>query len=237
MAVMSDRWWWVGVGCLTVFAVHTISRQLHEIRKLVQVTEDEARLNVVGQDTEDGETRFWMTQLSRMSNVEAQALKLATLETLSKGLSYELRIAALKIIFERATRESLGPLLSRVGSKDPQTRNSALQVLKLLSQSIPYQSLNNISTFRALIQALHYHVPPHTTEAGHRPPHLRPPPERNAMYVLARLIPYNVSGALKAGVVTRWLAKYPFGDTEHEKREAVKALKSWSAQDALLSEI
>jgi hypothetical protein len=57
------------------------------------------------------------------------------------------------------------------------------------------------------------------------------------MYVLARLIPYNVSEALKAGVVTRWLATYPFGDTEHERREAIKALKSWSAQDALLSEI
>ena len=57
------------------------------------------------------------------------------------------------------------------------------------------------------------------------------------MYVLARLIPYNVSEALKAGVVTRWLAKYPFGDTEHDRREAIKALKTWSAQDVLLSEI
>jgi hypothetical protein len=83
-----------------VFAVRTISRQLHEIRKLVQVTEDEARLNVVGQDTEDGETKFWMTQLSRMSNVEAQALKLATLETLSKGLSYELRVAYAYLLHE-----------------------------------------------------------------------------------------------------------------------------------------
>jgi hypothetical protein len=81
------------LGFLSVFAVRTISRQLHEIRKLVRVTEDEARPNVVGQDTEDGETKFWMKQLSRMSNVEAQALKLATLETLSKGLSYELRVA------------------------------------------------------------------------------------------------------------------------------------------------
>jgi hypothetical protein len=57
------------------------------------------------------------------------------------------------------------------------------------------------------------------------------------MYVLARLIPYNVSEALKAGVVTRWLAKYPFGSTEHERHEAIKALKSWNAQDVLLSEI
>jgi hypothetical protein len=57
------------------------------------------------------------------------------------------------------------------------------------------------------------------------------------MYVLARLIPYNVPEALKAGVVTRWLAKYPFGDTEHDRREAIKALKTWSAQDVLLSEI
>ena len=57
------------------------------------------------------------------------------------------------------------------------------------------------------------------------------------MYVLARLIPYNVSEALKAGVVTRWLAKYPFGDTEHDRREAIKALKTWNAQDVLLSEI
>ncbi|KAH0544460.1 hypothetical protein FGG08_001357 [Glutinoglossum americanum] len=172
-----------------------------------------------------------------MSNVEAQALKLATLETLSKGLSYELRVAALKIIFERATRESLGPLLQRVGSNDAQARASALQVLKLLSQSTPHQSFNNLSTFRALIQALHYYVPPHTTKAEHRAAHLRTPPERNAMYVLARLIPYNVSEALKAGVVTRWLARYPFGDTDHQRHEAIKALKSWNAQDVLLSEI
>jgi hypothetical protein len=59
----------------------------------VRVTEDEARPNVIGQDTEDGETKFWMKRLSRISNVETQALKLATLETLSKGLNYELRVA------------------------------------------------------------------------------------------------------------------------------------------------
>ncbi|KAI9778578.1 MAG: hypothetical protein M1839_007971 [Geoglossum umbratile] len=258
MATTGERWWWISVGFLTVFAVRTVSRQLHEIRKLVRVTEDEARPNVIGQDTEDGETKFWMKRLSRISNVEAQALKLATLETLSKGLSYELRVAALKIILERGTRESLNQLLKQVGSKNDQTRTSALQVLKLLSQSseyppiclssiktaeksyqslAPHQSLGNINTFRALVQALHYHVPPHATEADHRPPHLRTPSERNAMYVLARLIPYNVSEALKAGVVTRWLAKYPFGDTEHDRREMIRALKTWSAQDMLLSEI
>ena len=57
------------------------------------------------------------------------------------------------------------------------------------------------------------------------------------MAILTRILPYHLSLALRAGLVTRWLAQYPFGPDPASRRQAIKHLRSWSAGDDLLSQI
>lgn len=51
---------------------------------------------------------------------------------------------------------------------------------------------------------------------------------------------WDLSAALRAGLITRWLAKYPFGGpsaSENEKREIVKRIKSNQTDDMDMCEI
>lgn len=57
------------------------------------------------------------------------------------------------------------------------------------------------------------------------------------MQVMSVMLPHDIQTALKAGVVKRWLAHYPFGRTEAEIHEAVKKLRSYAANDQLLASI
>ncbi len=60
------------------------------------------------------------------------------------------------------------------------------------------------------------------------------------MIVLCRLLRDNLIDAISAGIVSRWLSKYPFGGSttdEAVRREAVHQLKTFTSDDILMCEV
>lgn len=69
-------------------------------------------------------------------------------------------------------------------------------------------------------------------------PRTRPLGENKAMSTLNILLPENIAAALEAGVVDRWLAKYPFPcavKNELRRRHIVTLTKIWSADDPAMA--
>lgn len=68
----------------------------------------------------------------------------------------------------------------------------------------------------------------------------RPLGERKALQILNILLPENIPAAIEAGIVTRWLTKYPFPCALAEpsrRQDVVLLLKTWWADDAVMSSI
>lgn len=55
-------------------------------------------------------------------------------------------------------------------------------------------------------------------------PTLRTQPERDAVHFLYNILEYDVAKALEAGVISRWLARYPFGGEDAPKDEKKKTI-------------
>lgn len=71
-------------------------------------------------------------------------------------------------------------------------------------------------------------------------PKTRPVGEKKALQILNILLPENVPAALEAGIITRWLSKYPFpcALTEPSRRQdLVILMKTWWSDDAVMSAI
>ncbi|EEP76637.1 predicted protein [Uncinocarpus reesii 1704] len=130
--------------------------------------------------------------------------------------------SALRIVSERATK---GPtrdlLLEDLSSGDPTRRHKALNALHFLVSSRPQEHIEENSTTISPIL-----------------PKTRPLGENKALATLCALLPDNVTVALEAGVINRWLAKYPFPcKAEPEKNNVVVYMRIWSADDPLMSSI
>lgn len=168
-------------------------------------------------------------------------------------------IRASKIICERAaTGPAYDVLLQNVSSPDPQLRSIALLALKyvcknrkqfhirdprivttiesdwyILYTAGSFITLVNYPTFHSLVTALE-----NCLKDSNRPDYVkRLPAERHAMWILSTLLPHDVSLALKAGIVKRWLARYPFGRTEAETHEAIRKLRMWLTDDRIMADI
>ncbi|WEW58501.1 hypothetical protein PRK78_003969 [Emydomyces testavorans] len=154
----------------------------------------------------------------------AQALKLDTLLKLSESSSFDLRAAALRIVSERATKGSTRDLLLEdLSSRDLARRRKALNALHFLVSSRTLEHTEETSTTISPIL-----------------PKTRPLGENKALATLNVLLPENVLAALEAGVVSRWLAKYPFpcaAQEDPKRRRVVPYMKTWSADDPLMSSI
>ena len=72
-------------------------------------------------------------------------------------------------------------------------------------------------------------------------PKTRPIGELKALQILNILLPANIPSALEAGVVSRWLSEYPFpcalDDTPSRREDVVLLMKTWWADDAVMSSI
>lgn len=71
-------------------------------------------------------------------------------------------------------------------------------------------------------------------------PKTRPLGEKKILQILNVLLPENIPAALEAGIVTRWLSKYPFPCALTEpsrKQDVVILLKTWWADDMTMSSI
>ncbi|KAI9877995.1 MAG: hypothetical protein M1830_002192 [Pleopsidium flavum] len=219
----NDNVLWLGIG---FFAIRAAAEQLQRVRTVTEVTHVEEQARVISQETED-------------------ALKFETLRKLAEGPNFDLRAASLKIISERSVKGPTYDLLLRnLTGKHPGRRNSALVALKFLSSSSAADSISNFKTYNALIDCLcnliPEHVPTPRTEYRCASQSRRPQAERTALVILCRLLQDNIFDAVRAGIVSRWLSKYPFGGSttdEARRREVVQQLKTFNSDDALMCEV
>ena len=100
----------------------------------------------------------------------------------------------------------------------------------------------SIETFQVLVKLLVSHLDDnrkrvHVPDTDYK---LRTSTERDALFILSQLVLMECKEALQAGLVTDWIAKFPFGgpnSTESTKREVVQRLKNGHTDDAIFGDI
>ncbi|KAK2759091.1 hypothetical protein FQN54_003190 [Arachnomyces sp. PD_36] len=229
---ISDRVLWVGLGVSLFLAARSVSQVLYQVRELTQIKNDEKEDHVIGEGTEE-------------------ALKLETLQKLSESTSFDLRTAALRIVSDRSTKGSTRDLLlSDLASKDKVRRGKALTAFhflisnRALARSTISNRLVDLPTYTAVVDCLCNFLEEHTEETSTTIspilPRTRPLGEKKALLILDNILGANVPAALEAGVVSRWLSKYPFPCTtkdESKRRNVVLLMKSWWSDDMVMGTI
>ena len=76
------------------------------------------------------------------------------------------------------------------------------------------------STYKAIVDCLCNLLP--EAQAAENKSAFRTQPERDALYVLHIIIGFDITTALEAGVIRRWLGQYPFGGTDASKDKKKK---------------
>ncbi|KAI9698232.1 MAG: hypothetical protein M1836_004234 [Candelina mexicana] len=184
------------LGLCSILAIRTIGRQLDQIRRLNQVTHEQKRPQVICQETED-------------------ALKLDTLQKLADGSNWDLRAAAHKIIIQRSTHgATYDLLLANINSKDNAIQYQALVALRFLTRNpAAGHNLDTPETLTALTDCLcniaASRFPEGRSTTLSSPTQARPQHERIALMILLRVTRFNVTPAIDAGIISRWLANYP----------------------------
>ena len=72
------------------------------------------------------------------------------------------------------------------------------------------------STYKAIVDCL-CNLLPEAHLAEKKDFSFRTQPERDALYFLYHILSFDVAKALEAGVISRWLARYPFGGADASK--------------------
>lgn len=210
-----SAWMWFGLGAFAFVALQTATGQYQQRRRPREIQQSLPAPHLLDQDTED-------------------ALKLETLGILTEGPNGDLQSAAVRIICERSVSgPTFGLLLQDISGADPNLRAGGLTALKYLCRSPCRHMIVKYGTFDAVVTALERFL----NDPGRSGSRHRPPPERQAMYILAWLLSRNTGLGVKAGVVRRWLAKYPFGSNDTERREAIKKIRSCASDDCVMYEI
>ncbi|KIW16948.1 hypothetical protein PV08_04139 [Exophiala spinifera] len=209
----------------------------------------------------------------RLQKDSENSLKIGTLRTLADGYNYELRTSALKIVNSRTVHSRAKDLLLRdLASKDYERRDKAINaLLLLLKQQHTHSRRSSLlaefdiskrlkATVQALINVLPLHEPLGHEEKGlpQSPilPPSRPAQEESLLVILNYMLTEETSGnvmdeppiysALAAGLVTKWLVKYPFPCALPEnqgynfKRSDVARLferSAWKSDDHLMAGI
>lgn len=121
---------------------------------------------------------------------------------------------------------------------------SAAYLLSIVSRTSVCTRLRDIQTYTALVNCLCNFLDEHTeqTSTTSSPilPKTRPVGEKKALAILNILLPENLHAAIEAGIVSRWLCKYPFPCAlrEPSRRQDVAILmKAWWSDDAVMSSI
>ncbi|KKZ63979.1 hypothetical protein EMCG_01733 [[Emmonsia] crescens] len=222
----NDRVVWLCLGITLFFAVRGIAAELHRIRELTAIRNGDKDDQVIGEGTED-------------------ALKLETLQKLSESTSFDLRAASLRIISERSTKGSTRDLLLEdLSSKDPAIRNKALNALYFLVSNRACNRLKDLPTYTALVNCLCNFLAEHKEENNKTVspilPRTRPQGEKKALNTLDIILRENIPAALEAGVISRWLSKYPFPCATHDESKRVDVVvltKTWYTDDSVMSSI
>src|SRR5690625_4205972 len=111
-------------------------------------------------------------------------------------------------------------------------------MLSLVARSTISNRLVDLPTYTAVVDCLCNFLEEHTEETSTTKspilPRTRPLGEKKALSILNNILGENVPAALEAGVVSRWLSKYPFPCTakdESKRRNVVLLMKSWWSDD------
>ena len=105
------------------------------------------------------------------------------------------------------------------------------------------ESLFNFETYSALIDCLCRFLsdpeahPPSTSDTNFS---TRPQPERDATTLFRLIYRYKLPDAYRAGLISRWLGKYPFGgasSTEMQKRDVISRLQFGQTEDFAMYDI
>ncbi|KAL8761992.1 MAG: hypothetical protein Q9184_001939 [Pyrenodesmia sp. 2 TL-2023] len=180
-------------------ATQVVHKQLLAVRRAREVAPAKALEELPNQVTED-------------------ALKLETLDELSRNINDEIRNAAVKIIIQRAKRTPVcGWLLLDLTSKNEDRRNRALTSAKYLQEKEPSCfDLGQPTAFHSITACLCYQLPlSHRFEAAKAKGQtvFRTQPEYDALELLDIFIKrFGVSLAVECNVVSLWFVRYPFGD-------------------------
>lgn len=117
-------------------------------------------------------------------------------------------------------------------------------MLSLVARSTISNRLVDLPTYTAVVDCLCNFLEEHTEETSTTKspilPRTRPLGEKKALSILNNILGENVPAALEAGVVSRWLSKYPFPCTakdESKRRNVVLLMKSWWSDDMTMSAI
>jgi hypothetical protein len=218
------------VAGLTVFgavAYYLAREQLLAVKNDAKITKAAPPAKVINQSTED-------------------AVKLEALEVLLESPNYELQGAAVKIITNRATKPHIyQALLHKIRYGDIPQQEQALASLRYLVSYTNPKYLNPERTLSTVITFLSNNQPKFPTGVDADLPlwKLRSEPVKDALHilddVLSSLSSQTFPTALKAGLVSKWLSKYPFGGpsaTEAAARDELRSL-NWDSEDLLLFNI
>lgn len=117
--------------------------------------------------------------------------------------------------------------------------------MHLVHRNIIQMQFNDLATFTALITCLCHLLNEHTKETSDIDspicPKTRPLGEENALIVLLSVLPDNIPAALEAGIISRWLYRYPFPCLRGSWEPVVNVYNltrlPYGADDAVLSSI
>ena len=115
--------------------------------------------------------------------------------------------------------------------------------LYILTATDVRESLCNYETYKALIDCLCRFLSDreaHPFSNFDTNLSTRPQAEKDATTLLRLLYRYKLGDAYRAGLVTRWLGKYPFGgqsSTETQKREVLSRLQFGQTEDIAMYDI
>ncbi|CAG7959484.1 unnamed protein product [Penicillium salamii] len=223
---------WLCLGVSLFFAVRGIATDLRQVVDLTEITHVEKEDKIISEGTEE-------------------ALKLDTLLKLSQSTNHDLRAASLRIISERSCKGATRDLLLEdLASRDKVPQAQALNALnflvtnRALTRTSICTRIADLPTFTALVNCLcnflEEHVEKTTSTNSPILPKTRPMGEKKALNILHALLPENVPAALEAGIISRWLCRYPFPCALAEpsrRRDVVILMKTWWSDDVIMSGI
>ena len=82
--------------------------------------------------------------------------------------------------------------------------------------------IGRYSTYKAIVDCLCNLLP--EARAAEKASAFRKQPERDALYVLNIILAVDVFDAIKAGVISKWLVRYPFGGPDASRYKKKKTI-------------
>ncbi|KAK2741020.1 hypothetical protein FQN57_005756 [Myotisia sp. PD_48] len=251
---ISDKLLWLCIGGSLYLAAHLITTELHRVKGFAEIKKKEEEEHLIGQATEDALKLETLAKLSESSSFDLRAALVPQyftnheMDDIDSLFSHR---RSLKIVSERASKEPTRDLLLEdLASKDRGRRQKALTAIHFLvanpslGRSSSTARLRDTATFNALIDCLCNFLQEHTERnvkiVSPISPQTRPVGEAKALKVLSILLVGNISPALEAGIISRWLTNYPFPlalKDKSKKRNVISVAKLYWSDDPVMSSI